>query len=106
MNCNILLLMEKLEDMKLKIEQLTTKKDGEDRRSHQLIWKSNNTIKRELFVNEFSFVSEKEGSIAFRPLFWYRRDKTFYCCIAIYPVLSYEIMHLVVVMISEQFDTN
>ncbi|KRY85456.1 hypothetical protein T4D_7242 [Trichinella pseudospiralis] len=60
--------MEKLEDMKLKIEQLMTKKSG----------------KEALLLDSFL---------------------TFYCCIAIYPVLSYEIVHLVV-MISEQFDTN
>ncbi|KRY53795.1 hypothetical protein T03_12747, partial [Trichinella britovi] len=110
MNCNILLLIEKLEDLKLKTEQLTTKKfrlriirkvelsrgikifkasgeagdsmlvrrallideDGHRSGRKPLLFA---LVKRVLFVDRFSLVSEREGSIARIPSFWYRLDK-------------------------------
>ncbi|KRX49606.1 hypothetical protein T05_8108 [Trichinella murrelli] len=58
-------------------------------------------VKRVLFVDRFSLVSEREGSIARIPFFWYRLDK----CNCIMGIWGYEIVNLVV-MISEQFGTN
>ncbi|KRX57793.1 hypothetical protein T09_12203 [Trichinella sp. T9] len=91
MNCNILLLIEKLEDMKLKTEQLTTKK-FRLRIIRKVELSPSGEAGGSMLVRRALLIDEDGHRSGRKPLLFAL-------------VWGYEIVNLVV-MISEQFGTN